>query len=720
MSFKTKTIEDTELVYSLLREKHPERQIDIEYNDNTKDYILKLTDGKYVEDPEVVLDVKVNIIYGDSCTSDSSLLLRDPVTNLVHIETIQSIFDESKKVEYPGFKMFDKTIRLEKEYSITNYQVWTDLGWQNIKKVIRHKCKKKIYKILTHTGCVKVTEDHSLLNENKEVLKPTECEIGTKLLQSYPTSFNSSVNTISKDRAFIYGFFYGDGFSCRYECPSGIKYSWALNNADMDVLDNLKILLQNEYPDSTPIIYDTLNSSGVYKLSINNPKNMVEEYRHKFYDSDKYKKVPTEILNSSNEIIQSFFDGYWAADGCRKDKENIGCTRFDNKGQIGSAGLYYLMKKLGYKVSLNTRDDKEKMLRLTITKKLQRKIPNKIKKIELQESTDDFVYDLETDCGRFNCGVGNIIVNNTDSIFCSMKFNREDFKKNREDTFKLATICGNNITKMFNRKPIDLEFEKVFQPFILLTKKRYIGKKFEDTSDPFKLKTITNSGTAVTRRDFSKVVKDCYKDVIDCILDVDSEYSISESINIYKKYVDRLDQYQIDISDLVVSKMLAKSYSCALCKEKCEWSHLYCINKCKDKAGLILAPAGSKSCLKCKTEFKCVHKFSLVHVQLAIKMLKRKEDANVNDRIPFIFVESEDKKLAKSDLGEDPVYAVKHGLKYNRQCYLESLGKTLLSFFKIVLNDHKSELDDVINYTNDKFESYGGKRLKPSDFKMED
>ena len=56
-----------------------------------------------------------------------------------------------------------------------------------------------------------------------------------------------------------------------------------------------------------------------------------------------------------------------------KDKENIGCTRFDNKGQIGSAGLYYLMKKLGYNVSLNTRIDKEKMLRITMNKQIYRK-----------------------------------------------------------------------------------------------------------------------------------------------------------------------------------------------------------------------------------------------------------------------------------------------------------------------------------------------------------
>lgn len=562
-TYKTTTIEDTELIYTILREKYPDKQIEIEFNDNTKDYTLRLTDAEFKCDPEVPLNVTIKVIYGDSCTGDTALLLMK--NGKIYIETIQSIFDLTKKVEYPGFKMFDQTIRLEKEYSLTDYKIWSDIGWVNINKVIKHKCDKKIYKVLTHTGYVKVTEDHSLITENKELIKPNECNLNTKLLSSYPSEFNETCNTISKDRAFIYGFFYGDGSCDRYECPSGLKYTWALNNADMDVLNNLKKLLQQEYPNNTPVIYNTIESSGVYKLTMNNPKFLIEEYRNKFYDSDRYKKVPTEILNSNNDIIQSFFDGYWLADGCRKDKDTIGCTRFDNKGQIGSAGLYYLMKKLGYNVSLNTRNDKEKMLRITITKNKQRKISNQIKKIESFEH-NNYVYDIETDIGRFQAGVGDLITKNTDSVFLSIKFNRKDFEQNRKDAFKLAIQCGDNITNnVFKRPPIDLEFEKVYQPFILLTKKRYIGKKYEDTRDPLKLKTLTTSGIAITKRNYCNMVKKCYKQVIDIIMD---SSDLDEAIFVYKKYIERIDNYQIDQEDLVISAQIGKEYSCKTCKKK--------------------------------------------------------------------------------------------------------------------------------------------------------
>ena len=440
----------------------------------------------------------------------------------------------------------------------------------------------------------------------------------------------------------------------------------------------MKKLLEKEYPEHTPIFYDTIKSSGVYKLSINNQKSFVEEYRQKFYDSDRYKKVPTEILNSSIEVVQSFFSGYWAADGCRKDKEKIGCTRFDNKGQIGSSGLYFLMKKLGYNVSINTREDKDNIFRLTLTNSNQRRVCNQIKKIKVSDVYDDCVYDIETECGRFQAGVGNIIVKNTDSIFIKFKYNRDDFERNRSDTFKLATICGDNLThKVFKRPPIDLEFEKVFNPFILLSKKRYIANKYENTKDPFDLKGVDAKGIALTRRDYCTMVKKCYKEVIDTILNNKSGTSldsVKKSIELYKGYIDKIYNYQINIDDLIVSAMLASSY-----------------------------------------------KTKPVHVQLAEKLKERKEEVQVGSRIPYIFVENtSNTPKQKSELGEDPKYAIQHNLKYNRQCYIEQLAKPLLGFYKIALKDNEDLLDQIIDYTNDTLVNCGGKRLKVSDFKIDD
>jgi len=267
-----------------------------------------------------------------------------------------------------------------------------------------------------------------------------------------------------------------------------------------------------------------------------------------------------------------------------------------------------------------------------------------------------------------------VVYGDTDSTFLSFKYNRDDFEKNRIDTFKLATICGDKLTnEVFNRPPIVMEFEKVFQPFILLTKKRYIANKYENMKDPFKLKGIDAKGIALTRRDYSPMVKKCYKEMIDAI--VQTSVDIDQSIKIFKRYVEDIHLYNIKVDDLVVSAMLAKTY---------------------------------------KSD-------NLAHVNLAKKLKERKEEAEVGSRIPYIFIENTNSKvmLKKSELAEDPTYAIKNNLKYNRLCYLEQLAKPILGFLKVVLKDQPSLLDDLVDYVNAKIVIYGGKSLKPSDFKLE-
>lgn len=109
----------------------------------------------------------------DSVTADTPLLLRT-IGRGIEIKTIDNIVS-------------DWTMKPNgKEYGTTYFQIWTENGWTNIKNVIRHKVKKSIYRVLTHTGVVDVTEDHSLLNMDADKITPKECIIGTELLHNYP------------------------------------------------------------------------------------------------------------------------------------------------------------------------------------------------------------------------------------------------------------------------------------------------------------------------------------------------------------------------------------------------------------------------------------------------------------------------------------------------------------------------------------------------------
>jgi DNA polymerase elongation subunit (family B) len=128
--------------------------------------------------------VGAKLTYGDSVTGDTPLLvMKNGFISIMTIESLNNIW-----IPYEEFKPYD-TNRKNKQQTKTDYKIWTNEGWSNINRVIRHKTIKKIYRIKTNIGIVDVTEDHSLLDKNKNIIKPTECIIGTELLHNFPIEF---------------------------------------------------------------------------------------------------------------------------------------------------------------------------------------------------------------------------------------------------------------------------------------------------------------------------------------------------------------------------------------------------------------------------------------------------------------------------------------------------------------------------------------------------
>lgn len=128
------------------------------------------------------LTIKPECVYGDSVTPSTPVLIREK-DGTIKVKTIETLNKEWKS--YEGFKV-EQTNRKEKQQNDgkVNFEIWSDAGWTPVKRVIRHKCQKRIFRILTHTGLVDVTEDHSLLNKDGQIIKPSECTLGTELLHS--------------------------------------------------------------------------------------------------------------------------------------------------------------------------------------------------------------------------------------------------------------------------------------------------------------------------------------------------------------------------------------------------------------------------------------------------------------------------------------------------------------------------------------------------------
>lgn len=85
-----------------------------------------------------------------------------------------------------------------------------------------------------------------------------------------------------------------------------------------------------------------------------------------------------------------------------------------------------------------------------------------------------------------------VIYGDTDSV---MIFTGEtDISK----AMSIGKEAADMMTKHFNKYPIKLEFEKVYYPYLLITKKRYAGLKWEK---PEKYKELDQKGIETVRRD---------------------------------------------------------------------------------------------------------------------------------------------------------------------------------------------------------------------------
>ena len=159
---------------------------------------------------------------------------------------------------------------------------------------------------------------------------------------------------------------------------------------------------------------------------------------------------------------------------------------------------------------------------------------------------------------------GNVVTNaeyiygDTDSVFFT--FNLKDEKgvpirgqKALEITIDLAKEAGELATK-FLKDPHDLEYEKTFMPFCLLSKKRYVGILYEEDPNKGKRKSM---GIVLKRRDNAPIVKDVYGGIIDILM---KEKDINKSIEFLDNMLNDIVNQRVPINKLIISKSLRSFY----------------------------------------------------------------------------------------------------------------------------------------------------------------
>ena len=236
-----------------------------------------------------------------------------------------------------------------------------------------------------------------------------------------------------------------------------------------------------------------------------------------------------------------------------------------------------------------------------------------------------------------------VVYGDTDSVM--INFGIDDIT----EVMKLGREAAGHVTTRFIR-PIKLEFEKVYYPYLLLNKKRYAGLLW---TNPNKYDKIDMKGIESVRRDNCELVRET---INTCLHKLLIERNLDGTVDYVKNVVSALLQNKIDLSLLVITKALGK-------KQKQE---------------------GKSS--------KNTYTAKQAHVELAQKMQQR-DAANapsVGDRVAYVMIKGTRGQKAY-ELAEDPIYALHNDLPIDFDYYLEKqLKAPLMRLFEDVIPNSQS------------------------------
>jgi len=209
-----------------------------------------------------------------------------------------------------------------------------------------------------------------------------------------------------------------------------------------------------------------------------------------------------------------------------------------------------------------------------------------------------------------------VIYGDTDSVFIKTKTDNVD--KAAEEAEKISKFVSDRLPGY-----LDLGFDKLYRTFLILTKKRYAGWKFDKVGNKWKSK-IDMKGIETVRRDWCKLATEVMNNVLKVIL-IDGD--VKKAIKIVRDTIEKLKSGKVPVEKLTIFKGITKSFE--------------------------------------------NYKGMMPHIELAKKLTRRNpaEAPKVGDRIGYVIVKGNE-MLSKR--AEDPKYVKKHDIQIDSNYYINN------------------------------------------------
>jgi DNA polymerase elongation subunit (family B) len=233
-------------------------------------------------------------------------------------------------------------------------------------------------------------------------------------------------------------------------------------------------------------------------------------------------------------------------------------------------------------------------------------------------------------------------------------------KRSVEMSIDMGEISGELIKKRLPY-PHDLEYEKTFHPFLILTKKKYVGNKYEFDKNKYKRDFM---GIVLKKRDNAPIVKEICGGIIDILIKGNKEQVFS----FVRKCLEDMFNDKYNIKYFVITKKI-----------------------------------------KSKDSYK--NWKTIPHIVLTNRCMERDfgNAPQIGDRLEYVYIKTENKTLLQGDRIETIDFIKKNNLKIDYMTYLRNqIMNPALQFLELVdknainiFNEFINKYDNEVSYKNE-------------------
>jgi len=247
-----------------------------------------------------------------------------------------------------------------------------------------------------------------------------------------------------------------------------------------------------------------------------------------------------------------------------------------------------------------------------------------------------------------------IIYGDTDSVFFNMQIKDNKTKEMGRDKEALKQsivggIWASNAINCLLPDYLSQEYEKVLYPFIILSKKKYVGNLYEEDPNKFVQKSM---GIVLKRRDNAQIVKIICGGIINKIL---NDRDNDGAVKLTKKALVDMMNNKYPIDKFVITKTLRDTYK---------------------------------------------NRTSIAHAVLADRIAERDPGNKPmpSDRIPYAYVQTKQKTELQGDKIETPEYILANNLKLDYLHYIEKqIQNPALQFLELIVDNPQKIFTKIID-----------------------